>query len=305
MIFLSDSMLAKLRIAGKTILVQIALFCALILIVWGSQHLYSFIDKTTFPTPMALGDTSKLDENAKGKLLVDAITNQMRYELASPLGWSANDIVFNRWLLDNRAYRQYGVYQATKELIDLYSTQIAKLGSNDRESEFLYKARLNSFAIDPYKFWFPSAESAYKKGLALVEQYKAGLDTGKSVYNVRTDDIYAAYNLVVGEKLLGYALGLLNDAQNLPFYTLDNAIYQAQGIALVVRDFISALYTLHPDIAGKGNKENMDAAMTYLTRICTYDPLYITANVNSGELVISYLLFAKNRLEDIRDSIRM
>ena len=37
----------------------------------------------------------------------------------------------------------------------------------------------------------------------------------------------------------------------------------------------------------------------------TYDPLYITSKVNSGELIISYVLFAKNRLEDIRNSIRI
>ena len=45
--------------------------------------------------------------------------------------------------------------------------------------------------------------------------------------------------------------------------------------------------------------------MDYMNRICTYNPLYITSKVNSGELIISYVLFAKNRLEDIRDSIRM
>ncbi|MFR3457924.1 MAG: hypothetical protein ACLTTU_05985 [Bilophila wadsworthia] len=49
----------------------------------------------------------------------------------------------------------------------------------------------------------------------------------------------------------------------------------------------------------------MAAAIEYMNRICTYDPLYITSKVNSGELIISYVLFAKNRLEDIRNSIRI
>lgn len=39
----------------------------------------------------------------------------------------------------------------------------------------------------------------------------------------------------------------------------------------------------------------MAAAIEYMNRICTYDPLYITSKVNSGELIISYVLFAKNR----------
>lgn len=192
-----------------------------------------------------------------------------------------------------RAYRQYGVYHATKVLMDLYSMTIAKLGTNDRESEMLYKARLNSFAIDPRSFMFPSAESSYKKGLKLIEQYKESLDKGTGVYNCRTDDLYASFDLVIGENLLGYALGLLENSQELPFYTLDNRIYEVQGIVLVVRDFISALYELYPEISSKGNAGNMAAAIEYMNRICTYDPLYITSKVNSGELIISYVLFAQ------------
>ena len=104
---------------------------------------------------------------------------------------------------------------------------------------------------------------------------------------------------------MGYAMGLLQGSQDLPFYTLDNRIYEAQGVALVVRDYVAALYALYPDVAGKNNTENMERALQYLDRIATYDPLYITSWVNSGELIISYLMFVRDRLEDIRDSIRI
>ena len=182
---------------------------------------------------------------------------------------------------------------------------IAKLGSNDKENQFLYSARLNQFAIDPRSFIFPSAESSYKKGIELVEEYKKSLDNGSGVYNCRTDDLYASFDTVIGENLLGYALGLLQNTQDLSFYELDNKIYEVQGIVLVVRDFINTIYQLYPEINNKGNAENMEAAMNYMNRICTYDPFYITAKLNSGELIISYVLFAKNRLEDIRNSIKM
>ena len=254
---------------------------------------------------MKIQETSSLSELDKGKLVADSIIHQMKYELNSMFGWSINDILFNSYFLDNRASRQYGVYHATKVLMDLYSMNIAKLGSNDRENQFLYSARLNQFAIDPRSFIFPSAESSYEKGIELVEKYKKSLDDGSGVYNCRTDDLYASFNVVVGENLLGYALGLLQNTQELAFYELDNKIYEVQGIVLVVRDFINTIYSLYPEINNKGNIENMTAAMDYMNRICTYDPLYITAKVNSGELIISYVLFAKNRLEDVRDSIRM
>lgn len=297
--------LEKIKLVGKTLFVQVLIFCGLLIMVWGVQGLYSSIDTTTFPKAVSIPNADKLTENEKGKALVDAITFQLRRELDSTFGWTANDIIFNKYILDNRAYRQFGVYHATKVLMDHYSMQIAKLGTSDRESDFLYKARLNNLAINPSKFMFPSAEGAYASALKLIDQYKQSLDSGKGIYNMRTDDLYTSFELVVGENMLGYALGLLQNSQDIPFYTLDNRIYEVQGIILVVRDFINALYELYPEIRNKNNADNMDAAMKYMDNICTYDPMYITAKVNSGELIISYLIFARNRLDDIRNSIRM
>ena len=298
--------MSKLRVIAKTLLVQVCLLVGIIVFTWATQALYGKIDRTTFPEAVALPDNAaSLSENEKGKVLIDAITHQLRRELNSTFGWSYNDVIFNRFVLDNRAARQYGVYHATKVLVDLYSMEIAKLGANDRESNELYKARINNFAYDPRGFLFPSAEGQYKKGLDQIDKYKASLDSGKGVYNCRTDDLYSSFNVILGQNLLGYALGQLYDAQDLPFYTLDNRIYEVQGIVLVVRDFVKALYDLYPEISQKNNAENMAAAMEYMNKICTYDPLYITSSFNSGELIISYLMFAKNRLEDIRNSIRI
>ena len=303
--YFSDGSQKQLRLLGKKGFNQIRLFVCMLANDWGSQSLYDIVDETTFPQAHSVGDTTDISDNEKGKRLLDAISSQMRRELGSTFGWSANDIIFNRWLFDNRAARQMGVYQATRVLSEHYSTNIAKLGSNDKENAFLHKARMNSFAINPRSFLFPSAEGSYKEGLKLFENYKKDLDKGSAVYNCRSDDLYSSFNLLVGESMLGYALGLLNNAQDIPFYELDNRIYEVQGIALVVRDVINALYTLYPEIAARNNAENMQVAMDALNRICTYNPLYITSKFNSGELIVAYLLNAKNRLEDIRNSIRM
>lgn len=296
----------KTHLILRTIGIQLALLIGVFLALWGSQKLYAAFDQTTFPEPMALPEkVASLPENEKGKILLDAITYQMRRELDSHFGWTFNDLIFNRFFMDNRAYREYGIYHATKFLLDLYATQIARLGSADRESEFLYKARINNFAIDPRSFMFPSAEGSYKKGLKLLEQYKQSLDSGKGIYNVRSDDLYASFVAVTGENLLGRALGLLENSQEMSFYELDNRIYEVQGMVLVLRDFLNTLYQLYPEIRAKNNADNMASAMSYLNRICNYDPLYITSFFNSGELIVSWLLFARSRLEDIRDSIRI
>lgn len=154
---------SKCKIVAKTLFIQILFFVSILFLFWAGNKLYSKIDQTEFPEPMKIQETSSLSELDKGKLVADSIIHQMKYELNSMFGWSINDILFNSYFLDNRAARQYGVYHATKVLMDLYSMNIAKLGSNDRENQFLYSARLNQFAIDPRSFIFPSAESSYEK----------------------------------------------------------------------------------------------------------------------------------------------
>ncbi len=296
-----------LVIVGKTLAIQILLFVGILFLLWGSQKLYTFIDPVTFPAYQA-EIKENMTEQEKGATLLTALTHRLSTELDSTFGWTANDILFNRWILDNRAYRQFGSYMATKTLFDHYSTVIAKLGNNDREDNHLYNARLNYLAISPQRWgilFIPSAEGSYKKALSLAEVYKKDLLDGKAVYNCRTDDIYSAFNAILGETVFGYALGLLNNSQNLPFYTLDNRIYEAQGVIYVVRDYLKTMYELYPEIREKNNEENMRAAMHYMDLICNYNPMYITSSFNSGELIISYILFARNRLEDIRDSLRI
>ncbi len=289
---------------GIVTLVGILILVALVV---GGQALYSLIDKDTFPESFAFTQTDKEEE--KAAILLDAITNQLRYELDSTFGWSANDVLFHPIVLDNRAYRQLGVYNATKTLIDNYALNIARLGNNDKEDENLNKARLNYFSLAPSAWgalgFIASAENYYYDGLSELEKYKENVKNGKATYNVKTDDLHTAFELAASDRLLGYALGLLESADETMFYELDNNIYEAQGIVLVVRDFIKALYELYP-VDAKNNQENFDYALRYLDLVATFDPLWIsTKPFNSGALVRSYLLNVKNRLEDIRDSIRM
>ena len=139
-------------IVARTLLMQVAIFIALIASMWGFQKLYALTDQTVFPECYQVSYSPEMTEEEKGVQLLDALVNRMRYELDSTYGWSANDIIFNKWVMDNRAYRQFGTYVATKMLLDNYSTVIAKLGSSDRENENLYKARLNQFAFAPQRW---------------------------------------------------------------------------------------------------------------------------------------------------------
>lgn len=289
--------------------ILIGIIFVLWLLIVGSQKVYAMIDKTSFSTVYQLErNPDDFTENERGLVLVDAIVNQMRWEMNSTFGWSANDILFNSYVLDNRAYRQFGVYNATKTLVDNFSLIIARLGNNDREDPNLFRARQNYFSISPesWGYWpMVSSERYYKSGLNEIDQYKKNLNTGKATYNCKTDDIYESLRLVNSDRLLGYALGLLEDSDKLPFYTLDNRIYEAQGTVIVVRDFLNTLYLLYPQIK-KNNEQNFAQAMYYLNTVCEYDPMWIsTVPFNNGTLIRSHILNAKNRIDDIINSLRI
>ena len=276
---------------------------------FGGQWLYGVIDQKTFPEPHSV-ETKDITEPQRGVALVDSIVHQMRYELNSTFGWTANDIIFNPYIMDNRAYRQFGVYNTTRILMDIYSRVIAKLGNNDREDENLYRAKLSHFSIAPSRWGVfgirESAESSYEKGLKEVDIFKKNLLDGKAQYNCRTDDIHETLLLIAGDQVLGYSLGLLESSEKLKWYTLDNRIYEAQGMALVVRDFVNVVYHVYPQVSDKNNEDNFKHAMHYLNLVCNYDPFYIATNpFNSGAVIRSYLLNAKNRIEDIANSLRI
>ena len=284
------------------------LFIFVLFLTFG-QMLYGYIDQKEFPNPMELpNDITALTENEKGILLLDSITHQLKMEMNSTFGWTANDIIFNKYILDNRAYRQYGVYNSTRILMDIYSRVIAKLGNNDRENDNLYKAKSSYFTLSPDRWAIisESSESAYKKGFNEIEKYKNDLTNNKAVYNCKTDDIHYALTIICGDQILGYAMGLLENAEELPWYQLDNRIYEAQGMILVVRDFLNTVYKLYPNIMSKNNEENFSQAMYYLTQICVYDPIWIATNpFNNGALIRSYLLNVQNRIQDIANSLKI
>ena len=102
-------------IVAKTLGIQVLLFVGILFVVWGSQKLYTLVDPVTFPVYQA-ETKENMTEQEKGVTLLSALTNRMNAELDSTFGWTANDILFNRWIVDNRAYRQFGTYVATKML---------------------------------------------------------------------------------------------------------------------------------------------------------------------------------------------
>ena len=287
-------------------------------IYWGLYKGYTTIDVTRFPwfssNMHSILDQTKPNsaEAKKGIALSAALSNRLEEEMGSTFGWSVNDLIVSptRWL-DNRANRQRGVIFATRMLINFFSTNLAKYGTVDKENNLLKEAREKYFAFSEDSWWFPSTESQYRKGIALMRKYEDELAAGNGVYNMRSDDMYNMLTFIIGKQLLDQPLGLLVQPENEVAYTeLDDRIYYTQGVILVLRDFIRTFVDLYPVIKEKGGEENIKIAMREMELICTFDPLIVlrgdhdSVTADHRGKMARYLISFRERINDLAQSIR-
>jgi hypothetical protein len=279
---------------------------------------YTVMDQAEFPDlhPNIENLKPAMNEREKGSALIFAATIQLRRELASGpggmFGWSVNDLVMARpAFFDNRANRQLGVIFATRMLTQFFSTNLAKYGRMDDENEQLKEARTKCFAYTEDKWWLASTESRYKEGLELVDEYRENLLKGKAVFNMRSDDIYDLLTFIIGPQFLDQPLGrLIQTNDEVAFNDLDNRIYYAQGVVLVLRDFMTALVKLYPEITQKGGAQNIKIAFRDMNRVCTFDPLVVLRGDQDsmfadhrGKLA-RYVINIRERINDVAQSIR-
>jgi len=313
---------SKLTSLGK----RIILLLLVILLIWpltvGIYWLvyrgYTLIDSARFPeldsaVQSVLNQTTpESDEQSKGAALSAALRNRLQEEMSSPFGWSVNDLWISptSWL-DNRANRQRGTIFATRMLVNFYPTHLAKYGSADAENPQLKEAREKRFAFTEDSWWFPSTEKEYRKGIASLKKYEADLLENRAVFNMRSDDMYDLLVYITGKQFLDQPLGLLVQTNaEVPYFELDDRIYYTQGVGLVLRDFLTILFDLYPEIEEKGGAENIRIAMRDLHQICTFDPLLVLRGSHDSIMadhrgkMARYLISVRERISDLAESIK-
>ena len=287
---------------------------------WTVYKGYTILDPTRFPdldsniTVLLQKTTSDSTPAQKGATLSAAIRNRLEQEMDSTFGWSINDLIVSptRWL-DNRANRQRGTIFATRMLTTFFSTNLAKYGNVDAENNDLKEARETHFAFTSDKWWFPSSESQYEKGISLLKQYESELlrENSKAVFNLRTDDMHNMLEFIISKQFLDQPLGLLVQSNDdVPYTELDDRIYYTQGIILVLRDALRTFIHLYPEVAEKGGQENIQIALKDMNQVCTFDPLIvlrgdhdsITAD-HRGKMA-RYLIAIRERINDLAQSIK-
>ncbi|WP_394173621.1 DUF2333 family protein [Thalassotalea litorea] len=88
-----------------------------------------------------------------------------------PGGYLANDIMPPSVFLDNIPSWEYGALEMTRDLSLAMRQSFSRSQSQSSENKFLKSAQ-PKFNNDAHKWWFPSSESMYKKGVEDLYKYR-------------------------------------------------------------------------------------------------------------------------------------
>jgi len=176
-----------------------------------------------------------------GTAFAETLAQIVEHELASPAGWRPND--FFLWgphvLADNNANRQLGIIQSVRETARVFRDHLTKVSATEYDPNLITADTM--FRNDETKFWFPSAESRYREGVAALRRYIVGLESKPPISkpinhrNVELIRLFQTWTDLLGD---AHANLLREDAG---FLRTDDYFYHAQGYAHVMHYMILAL----------------------------------------------------------------
>lgn len=263
-------------------------------------------------------------EKLKGRVLVLAIISRLKAELAD--GWSPQYLFITpKAHFDNAINRKLGVLTATTLLQKFFSTTMAKYGSMDPENPWMQKARERDFTYEPtvWGFFERSSVSAYEDGVANVHRYADKLvgisDTEdkedvRAIVNIKASEIYEMLAFILSKDFVDVPLGWLSEpGDNVAWTQLDDRVYFAQGMTLVLRDVITVLQELYPEKItneDKGGSENLEKAMAAMDKICIFNPSLVLRGKEDSMFadhrgkMARYMFTVRERLFDVTETIR-
>ncbi|MBI9110585.1 hypothetical protein [Maridesulfovibrio ferrireducens] len=278
-----------------------------------------------FNNPDASDSSKEELENLKGRVLVLAIVSRLEAELAD--GWTPQYLFVNpKSHFDNAVNRKLGVLTATTLLQKFFSTTMAKYGSMDPENPWMQEARERDFTYGPrtWGFFERSSSSAYDDGVANVHKYadkligmkvagKQKKDT-RAIVNIKASEIYEMLTFILSKNFIDVPLGWLSaPGDSLTGSELDDRVYFAQGMTLVLRDVITVLQELYPEKitnVDKGGTQNLEEAMAAMNKICTFNPAVVLRGKEDSMFadhrgkMARYMFTVRERLLDVSETIR-
>jgi len=258
------------------------------------------------------------DSNIKGAAFIktnQALIDQMQQN------WLPNDLFWPTVLLDNMPNFQIGKLEVVRYNIRVLRDNLSRMRTTDKLDPAAEKA-FTSLSNDPYKWWFPSAESKWKEANRGLRAFYENLLSGTSHFYPRADNLvellqqYASLmggantRLINAPHDIDASLAVEEQGKdssesptmvdiNIPWYHIDNNFYYAQGIAYALYESFKAIRIDFIDVlTDKNSLKLVDKILEKLER-CYFEPL-IVFNGDPGSIFANHSLNLSGVFNDAR-----
>jgi hypothetical protein len=261
-----------------------------------------------------------VDKKVKGAHFVranQALIEQM-YE-----HWLPNDYFWPTALLDNIPNFQIGELEVVRYNVRVLRDNLNRMRTTDKLDPNV-EAAFTALSNDPYKWWFPSAESKWKQAHRSLQAFVDNLQTGKSYFYPRADNLvellsqYASLMGGLNTRLVN-APGDLKSTLvvenvkkgeedmtrvdiDIPWYRIDDSFYYAQGAAYALFESFKAIRVDFIDVlTDKNCLKLVDKILENLSR-CQFEPLIIF-NGDPASIFANHSLNLSGVFNDARQKI--
>jgi hypothetical protein len=237
-----------------------------------------------------------------GTRTVNMTAALMQTQLESFGGWLSNDLAGTPGaFLDNLPNFQLGVLQVLRHATRVLRDNLSRQRTSDavhREADAAY----SSFANDPRKWAFPSAEGAYGRGITALSRFSAALGSTAHFYP-RADNLVQLLEPLVSE--LGAVNTLLLEAgeeDKVPWFQIDDNFYYAQGVAYALLGLMSAARQDFARVLEDKNAVEITGLILKSLQESQFDPLIVTNGDKDG-ILANHSSNLKAFLDDARQKM--
>jgi hypothetical protein len=207
--------------------------------------------------------------------------------------WLPNDLFWPTIFLDNMPNFQIGQLEVVRYNMRVLRDNLSRMRTTDKLDPYA-EAAFTALSNDPYKWWFPSAESKWKLSYKNLQSFYENLLKRDSNFYPRADNLVELLNQYLS--LMGGAntrlinapgdikktLSIEKDKEgqrlvdiDIPWSKIDDNFYYAQGIGYALYESFRAIKIDFRDVLmDKNSMELVDKILEDLER-CYFEPLII------------------------------
>ena len=259
-------------------------------------------------------DLGELDKRIKGAAFIrtNQIIIKQMYEK-----WLPNDLFWPTVLLDNIPNFQIGELEVIRYNVRVLRDNLSRMRTTDKLDPFAEGA-FTALSNDPYKWWFPSAESKWKKAYDSLRGFYQNLGQGKASFYPRADNLAELLNQYAS-LMGGVNTRLINAPRDIketltvdegtkvvtidtPWYRIDDNFYYAQGVAYALHESFKAIRIDFIEVLTDKNSVRMVDKIIENLRRCHFEPL-IVFNGNPASIFANHSLNLSGVFNDARQKV--